>query len=143
MTYGIGTDILKISSIAKSVADLNDPFVRKTYTPGEVALITSRPVPLNSFATRFAGKEEVFKSLNLHGNDIRLNEIEILENENGQPTVTLHGNALRLAEQKGISRILVSLSYDTDYAVAYASAHKNFPPVRLQSIISVLCNLLQ
>ena len=101
MTYGIGTDILKISSIAESVADLNDPFVRKTYTPDEVALITSRPVPLNSFAT-----------------------IEILENENGQPTVTLHGNALRLAEQKGISRILVSLSYDTDYAVAYASAHK-------------------
>ena len=143
MTYGIGTDILKISSIAKSVADLNDPFVRKTYTPGEVALITSRPVPLNSFATRFAGKEAVFKSLNLHGNDIRLNEIEILENENGQPTVTLHGNALRLAEQKGISRILVSLSYDTDYVVAYASAHKNFPPVRLQSIISVLCNSLQ
>ena len=31
----------------------------------------------------------------------------------------------------------------TDYAVAYASAHKNFPPVRLQSIISVLCNSLQ
>ena len=136
MTYGIGTDILKISSIAESVADLNDPFVRKTYTPGEIAL-------LNSFATRFAGKEAVIKSLNLHGNDIRLNEIEILENENGQPTVTLHGNALRLAEQKGISRILVSLSYDTDYAVAYASAHKNFPPVRLQSIISVLCNSLQ
>lgn len=122
MIYGIGTDILKISSIASSTADLNDPFVRKTYTPKEIALITSRPIPQNSFATRFSGKEAVFKALNIYGNDIRLNEIEILENENGQPTVTLHGNALRLAEQKGISRILISLSYDTDYAVAYATA---------------------
>lgn len=122
MIYGIGTDILKISSIASGTADLNDPFVRKTYTPKEVALITSRPVPQNSFATRFSGKEAVFKALNIYGNDIRLNEIEILENENGQPTVTLHGNALKLAEQKGISRILISLSYDTDYAVAYAAA---------------------
>ena len=122
MIYGIGTDILKISSIASGTADLNNPFVRKTYTPKEIALITSRPVPQNSFATRFAGKEAVFKALNIYGNDIRLNEIEILENENGQPTVTLHGNALRLAEQKGISRILISLSYDTDYAVAYAAA---------------------
>ncbi len=122
MIYGIGTDILKISSIASGTADLNDPFVRKTYTPKEVALITSRPVPQNSFATRFSGKEAVFKALNIYGNDIRLNEIEILENENGQPTVTLHGNALKLADQKGISRILISLSYDTDYAVAYAAA---------------------
>ncbi len=122
MIYGIGTDILKISSIASGTADLSDPFVRKTYTPKEVALITSRPIPLNSFATRFSGKEAVFKALNIYGNDIRLNEIEILENENGQPTVTLHGNALRLAEQKGISRILISLSYDTDYAVAFAAA---------------------
>ena len=122
MIYGIGTDILKISSIASGTADLNDPFVRKTYTPKEIALITSRPIPQNSFATRFSGKEAVFKALNIYGNDIRLNEIEILENENGQPTVTLHGNALRLAEQKGISRILISLSYDTDYAVAFAAA---------------------
>lgn len=122
MIYGIGTDILKISSIASGTADLNDPFVRKTYTPKEIALITSRPIPQNSFATRFSGKEAVFKALNIYGNDIRLNEIEILENENGQPTVALHGNALRLAEQKGISRILISLSYDTDYAVAYAAA---------------------
>ena len=122
MIYGIGTDILKISSIASGTADLNDPFVRKTYTPKEIALIASRPIPQNSFATRFSGKEAVFKALNIYGNEIRLNEIEILENENGQPTVILHGNALRLAEQKGISRILISLSYDTDYAVSYATA---------------------
>lgn len=122
MIYGVGTDILKIENIASGVADLNDPFVTKVYTPKEVELIMSRPVPLNSFATRFSGKEAVFKALNLHGDTIRLNEIEILENENGQPIVTLLGNAHRLAAEKGITQIFISLSYDTDYAIAYAVA---------------------
>lgn len=122
MIYGIGTDILKISNIEASVNDLTDAFVRKIYTEKEVALITSRSIPLYSFATRFSGKEAVFKSLDLYGDDIRLNEIEILENENGQPIVFLNGNAKKLATQKNISKIHISLSYDTDYAIAYATA---------------------
>ncbi len=122
MIYGIGTDILYLSQIAEGVSDPDGPFVRKTYTPAEIRLIESRPVPLNSYATRFSGKEAVFKALNVNGNAVRLNEIEILENENGQPTVTLHGNAARLAAEKGIHRILISLTYDTDLAGAYAIA---------------------
>ena len=77
MLYGIGTDILNINQIESSVSDRQDPFVRKIYTPAEIELIESRPLPLYSYATRFAGKEAVFKALNLNGNAIRLNEIEI------------------------------------------------------------------
>lgn len=120
MIYGIGTDILKIDKIISMVRDITDPFVTKTFTQREIELITSRPIPVNSFATRFAGKEAVFKSLNIYGNDIRLNEIEILENENGQPIVNLLGNAKIIADKNGITKILISLSYDTDYAIAYA-----------------------
>jgi holo-[acyl-carrier-protein] synthase len=120
MIYGIGTDILKIDKIISMVRDITDPFVTKAFTQREIELITSRPIPVNSFATRFAGKEAVFKSLNIYGNDIRLNEIEILENENGQPIVDLLGNAKIIAEKNGITKILISLSYDTDYAIAYA-----------------------
>ena len=122
MLYGIGTDILNIHQIESSVSDLQDPFVRKIYTPAEIELIESRPLPLYSYATRFAGKEAVFKALNLNGNAIRLNEIEILENENGQPQIALHGRAEQLAKEKKITTIMISLSYDTDYAVAYAVA---------------------
>jgi phosphopantetheine--protein transferase-like protein len=78
-------------------------------------------VPLYSYATRFAGKEAVFKALHINGEDIRLNEIEILELENGQPFITLHGKAERISKERGISQIHISLSYDTDYAIAYAA----------------------
>ena len=36
MLYGIGTDILNIHQIESSVSDLQDPFVRKIYTPAEI-----------------------------------------------------------------------------------------------------------
>lgn len=122
MIHGIGTDILNISTIAPSVADLNDSFVKKIYTKKELELIQSRDLPIYCFATRFAGKEAVFKCYGIDGDSLRLNEIEILENEVGQPVVFLHGNAARLAKILGIKKILISLSYDTDYAIAYATA---------------------
>lgn len=122
MVYGIGTDILNIGQIRQAVSRADDPFIKKTYTKKELDLIYSRPSPLYCFATRFAGKEAVFKSLGVHGNDIRLNEIEILELPNGAPFVRLSGRAEELAAQKNISHIHISLSYDTDYALAFAQS---------------------
>jgi len=125
MILGIGTDILNIRHITHSVSSSVDPFVQKTFTKNEIDLILSRDNPLFSFATRYAGKEAVFKSLSLHGDTIRLNEIEILEDETGQPVVTLWGKVKEKAEQKGITAIRLSLSYDTDYELAFSVAEKD------------------
>lgn len=125
MIKGIGTDLLKINRLSPILEQENyigDSFIRRTYTPAEIALAESRPVPLYCYATRFAGKEAVFKALNETGDDCRLNEIEILSEENGKPYVVLHGLAKALAEKKEISRILISLSYEDDFALAYALA---------------------
>lgn len=122
MVHGIGTDILNIKTIEPSVSNTEDSFVQKIYTKKELKLIQSRDLPLYCFATRFAGKEAVFKSFGTHGDAFRLNEIEILENSFGQPVVFLHGKARALAKKLGIQDILISLSYDTDYAVAFAAA---------------------
>ncbi len=121
MIHGIGTDLLaieRIRSLYKS--DPEDAFFRLTFTEQERALIQSRPSPLYSYATRFAGKEAVFKALRIDSDAIRLNEIEILENETGAPTVNLLGNARLTADRLSISNIHISLSYDTEYACAYA-----------------------
>lgn len=119
---GIGTDILKISNLGVNSLEPNDSFVLKTYTPAEVEQALQREVPLFYYATRFAGKEAVFKALNLSTEYFRLSEIEILNNENGQPYVTLRGALAQLAAQQGVQKVAVSLSYDTDYAVASALA---------------------
>jgi len=125
MIKGIGTDILaieKLNPILKKEDYLNDSFIKKTYTSLEIELAESRPLPLYCYATRFAGKEAVFKALTITGEDLRLNEIEILSDATGKPYVVLHGNAALLAQKKEISQVLISLSYEDDYAIAYAIA---------------------
>ena len=125
MLKGIGTDILKIEKLMPVFSDpdyLKDPFILRTFTPDEIALAESRPVPINCYATRFAGKEAVFKALTLNGSDARLLEIEILSDETGKPYVLLHGLAKETAKKREISQLLISLSYETNYAVAFAAA---------------------
>jgi len=125
MIKGIGTDILSIDKlhyIFQKTDYLTDSFVTKTYTEAEIKLAEERDLPLYCYATRFAGKEAVFKALTATGEDLRLNEIEILSDKFGKPYVVLHGNALLIAQKKEISQILISLSYEHDYAIAYAIA---------------------
>ncbi len=119
---GIGTDILLIKNIETYVENIDDPFVRKCYTEREIELILGRSRPLYSFATRFCAKEAVFKCLGSDGEGVRLNEIEVLEHDTGQPCVILHGKVKKIAEERGIREILISLSYDADYAIAFAAA---------------------
>jgi len=121
MIKGIGTDILAISRIRTLVEnDSKDAFIKKTFTEAEIDLANSRYDPVVLYATRFAAKEAVFKSLHLDGNNIRLNEIEILEGEFGRPYVNLHGKVQMLADKIGIKEVEVSISYETDYALAFA-----------------------
>lgn len=122
MLIGVGTDILRVSDILSSSLKENDPFFKKTYASMEVEQAKKREVPAYYYATRFAGKEAVFKCLGIHSDGVSLNEIVIIDDENGQPHVTLEGRLKELACEKNIAEILISLSYDKDYAVAYAAA---------------------
>jgi hypothetical protein len=47
-------------------------------------------------------------------------EIEIERLPTGAPSVRLHGRAARRAEQLGMDRIAVSISHESEYAVAIA-----------------------
>lgn len=125
MIKGIGTDLLEIKKLSPIFSQENylaDSFVRRIYTQREIAIAESRSNPFAFYATRFAGKEAAFKALNITGEDCRLSEIEILSDEIGKPYVVLHGNARLLAQKRKISRFLISLSYEDEYALAYAVA---------------------
>jgi phosphopantetheine--protein transferase-like protein len=121
MVIGIGTDILKIQRIRDGLAG-GESFLKKSFSEKERELARQRSDPALFFATRFAGKEAVFKCFGVDGGDIRLNEIEILEMDTGRPRVSLLGKILDIAAQKGIRNIHISLSYDSEYAVAFALA---------------------
>jgi holo-[acyl-carrier protein] synthase len=127
MVLGVGTDILLIDRLRRNPEDLaeNAPFLRKTYTTAERQAALARPDPVLYYSTRFAGKEAVFKALGSDDGQIRLDQIEILNREDGQPQVTLYGRMKELAVAKGVRSIHISLSYDTEYAIAFAVMSDN------------------
>src|SRR3954467_3612527 len=74
-------------------------------------------------ATRAGGgaaREAVARVLGLGVRGIGWRDIEIERLPTGQPSVRLHGRAADRAEQLGVERGAVSLSHESDYAVAIA-----------------------
>lgn len=124
MVLGVGTDILLIDRLRCNPSDLADnaPFLLKTFTTAERQAAAERADPVLYLSTRFAGKEAVFKTLGTDDSHVRLDQIEILNSDCGQPQVTLSGRMKELADARGITDIQLSLSFDTDYAIAFAIA---------------------
>ena len=120
MFAGVGTDILLIDRIRRQ---LDSPsFMRRTFTQAEMAVGTWRSDKGTYYAKVFAAKEAVFKCFGIPADQLGtwLN-IEIADSEEAQPEVRLDGSMAELAKARKVERVLLSLSSDTDYAVAFAA----------------------
>ncbi|KAF7965824.1 hypothetical protein HWV62_41719, partial [Athelia sp. TMB] len=121
---GVGVDQELISSVPSH----NPTFVARNFTPAEISYCNAQPSPASSFAARWVGKEAVFKSLNVRskGAAAAMLDIEILPNaESGAPEVILHGDAQKAAAEKGVDKVLISLSHSETVAIAFAQAQKS------------------
>jgi holo-[acyl-carrier protein] synthase len=116
---GIGTDLIEIVRIQRAI-EKNPHFMERVYTANEIAYCRRKKNAWQSFAARFAAKEAVSKALGTGIGPVGLMEIEILNTENGQPVVVLHGKALQLAADRNIQRVHISLSHSEAYAMATA-----------------------
>ncbi|MHB1319858.1 MAG: holo-ACP synthase [Anaerolineae bacterium] len=115
----VGVDIIEISRIARALTRFGDRFLRRVYTPAEIAYCRGR-VP--ELAARFSAKEAVSKTLGTGMAGISWSEMEILADRRGKPTVTLHGRAEKRARDLGLDTWAVSLSHSDDHAIAMVVA---------------------
>ena len=116
-TTELGIDIIRVSRIRDSLARFGDRFSKRVLTPAEMAYVRGRP---ETMAGRWAAKEAVSKVLGLGVRGIGWRDIEIERLPTGQPAIKLHGRAARRAEQLGMGRVAVSISHESEYAVAIA-----------------------
>ncbi len=122
MILGIGTDLLNMAEIPDSSLSQGDPFYEKMYTPGEKLQASEEGRGKDFLRRRFAAKEAVFKALGADPDRVRMGEIEILDDPFGAPYVTLFGEALAYAKERGIGGVLVSVSSGKGSALAFALA---------------------
>lgn len=121
MISGVGTDTIEIERMAKACENLR--FVERVFTAGEREYCGQRKNPYPCLAARFAAKEAVLKALGTGLAGCRFSDVEILPRQKGgPPMVKLLGGAGRIAKEKGIKQVLISLSHDRQRAVAFAVA---------------------
>lgn len=115
-----GVDIIEIDRIKQSIERQGDNFLNKIFTAKEIEYCNSKGVQAYaSFAARFAAKEAVAKLLQTgFAGSVHWHEIEVDNTVTGAPEIILYGDTKRLAEEKGIQYIKVSLSHSRESAIS-------------------------
>lgn len=97
--------------------------VSRSFTADEVSYCESLSQSERGLAVRLAAKMAVCKALGITPeNPVRLNDVEVVMGAKGRPHARLRGRALRIANERGVLEIPLSLSYTHSEAVACAMA---------------------
>ena len=120
--FGIGTDIVNIKRMEKSLKSKGASFKKKIFSKNEIIYCEKKKNPSPFYAKRFAAKEALSKAL---GTGIRqgvnFKDIEILNDIFGKPSILLKGsteNFLKKKIKKKKYFIYLSLSDDLPWAQA-------------------------
>jgi holo-[acyl-carrier protein] synthase len=122
MTIAIGTDIIDIQRIADAVERQGDKFVQRILTQSEISEYQARGHSVSFLAKRFAAKEAIAKALGTGiGRGISFQHMIISNNAEGAPQVELQDNAAERLNQLDGTNVLLSLSDEKNYAIAYVA----------------------
>ena len=120
--FGIGTDIINIKRMEKSIKKNGDNFINKVFSKNEILYCKKKKNPFPFYAKRFAAKEALSKAL---GTGIRkginFKNIEITNNNFGKPSIELKGTTAAFLKKKIKAKkysIHLSLSDDIPWAQA-------------------------
>jgi len=119
---GHGIDIVETSRIKRLIAEHEQRFLDRCFTPAEQKYCAkSERRHCEHLAGRFAAKEAILKVLGTGwSGGIAWTDIEILPTPAGQPLVTLSGETLAIAQRLGITRWHISISHIETHATASA-----------------------
>tara|TARA_B100000029_G_C17202924_1_gene825091 strand:+ start:281 stop:673 length:393 start_codon:yes stop_codon:yes gene_type:complete len=120
--FGIGTDIVNIQRMKRSLNGKKNNFKTRIFSKNEINYCEKKKNSSSYFAKRFAAKEALSKAL---GTGIRkginFKDIEILNDSFGKPSIHLSGSTKKFLERKIKNKkysIYLSLSDDIPWAQA-------------------------
>lgn len=119
---GIGTDIIEIDRVEAVWRRQGERFSQRILTPAEQTQCAAKGKPWRFLAKRFAAKEAIAKCFGTGiGTELSWQDMEIRSDESGAPLVVLNARATALATTRGASRVILSISDERAYAVAFAA----------------------
>lgn len=117
MVLGIGTDLLEIERIRKSIQ--RKAFLRRIFTEKEICFASGKKRSAEIFSGTFSSKEAVSKALGTGFREFGFVDIEILRDEWGKPFVQLYNKAKERAEALGVKKIHLSISHTDTHCVTF------------------------
>lgn len=113
MRIAVGTDIIEINRIKKSIERQKNKFLEKVYTDNEIKYCYSHGNNMyQHFAARFAAKEAAFKAISKIKNESTVDwkNFEVLNDKDGRPILDV--------KKYEFNDIDISLSHCKEYAIA-------------------------
>ncbi len=99
MILGIGSDLIDIRRIEKTIARFGDRFLDRVFTPEERARSERRANRVESYAKRYAAKEACSKALGTgFRRGVYWRDLGVVNLPGGRPTLMLTGGALARLE---------------------------------------------
>ncbi|MFT3863162.1 MAG: holo-ACP synthase [Solirubrobacterales bacterium] len=121
MSLRVGIDLVSVATVAESLRGSHrDHYLKRVYTDREVddCRGPSGRVEPERLAARFAAKEATIKALPGAGEEVRLTQIEVTQDETGSVDLSLTGRAAELFAESGGAEIAVSLTHEAGFAAA-------------------------
>ena len=124
MVEGVGIDMIEVERIKHNI-EKDAGFKELIFSLNEIIYCESKANKFEHFAARFAAKEAFFKALGTGWKEgTNFNEVEVMNNAEGKPELTLSGATKETLSALGFFKILVSLSHLKTLATAVVIIEK-------------------
>lgn len=125
----VGVDLVDVARVAR--LDSRHELEGRVFTAGELRQAGDGPRRHERLAVRFAAKEAVLKAFGTgKRGSIAWTDAEVVTDGDGRPSVALHGELARLAADRGLEELGLSLSHAAGLAVAFVVARWSDPGSR-------------
>jgi len=116
---GIGVDLVENERIQHSIDRFGDRFLHRVFTAGEIQYSQSMKFAARHLAARFAAKEALSKAFGTGiGKAMGWRDLDVHKKPSGEPFVILHGGAKKLASDRGVQKVWITLSHTDNHAMA-------------------------
>jgi len=118
-----GIDLVDCPRIEAMLQRHDKRFLDRVFTTNEQAYADSNKNRTEKLAGRFAAKEAVLKLMGTGWRGkIAWTDIEVINNNLGQPIVTLSGEVKKIADSMNIKQVSVSITHTANFVIASAVA---------------------